>query len=156
MMSDTPMERNTNQNFLNNANGDVLIFGLGIGLIVFPLLQDENIKSITVIELYQDLIDLVEPIIKQHDIHNKVTIKQGNLYETTLTKDEVFDCIYFDIWIDIDTDHYEEQKALCRKFRKNLNKNNPNKFIDCWMKYYYLNEKRKETREKKKYYGYCY
>ena len=31
MMSDTPMERNTNESFIHKANGDVLIFGLGLG-----------------------------------------------------------------------------------------------------------------------------
>jgi hypothetical protein len=58
MMSDTPMERNTNYHILDKANGDVLIFGLGIGLIILPLLRKENVKSITVVELYQDLIDV--------------------------------------------------------------------------------------------------
>ena len=58
MMSDTPMERNTNRDFIRKANGDVIIFGLGLGLVIIPLLKKENVKSILVVELYQDLIDL--------------------------------------------------------------------------------------------------
>lgn len=50
VMSDTPMEKHTNQEFLDAAHGDVLIAGLGIGLIVMPLLDDPEITSITVVE----------------------------------------------------------------------------------------------------------
>ena len=52
MMSDTPMERNTNRDFIQKANGDVIIFGLGLGLVIIPLLKNENVKSILVVELY--------------------------------------------------------------------------------------------------------
>lgn len=143
MMSDTPMERNTNEKFLRNANGDVLIFGLGLGLIVFPLLKDDTIKSITIVELYQDLIDLINPIIKEHDKNEKVKIIQGDCFNFSFPKDKKFDTIYFDIWISICQDNYEEQKLLFKKFRPNLNKNNPNKYMDAWMMDYYKKQSRK-------------
>ena len=37
MMSDTHMERYTNQFFIDNAHGDVMIAGLGVGLILNAL-----------------------------------------------------------------------------------------------------------------------
>lgn len=146
MMSDTPMERNTNYEFLHKANGDVIVFGLGLGLIILPLLSDQNIKTIRVVELDQSLIDLVTPIFKQHDKENKLTVVQGDCFTYVPEKGSKFDTVYFDIWLSICDDNYEEQKKLERGFRKYLNKENPNKFMDSWMKSYYKKERQKEKR----------
>lgn len=151
MMSDTPMERNTNQKFIQKANGDVLIFGLGLGLIVFPLLNDESVKSITIVELYQDLIDIVKPKIQEKDIHNKVNIIQGDCFINKFPKEKKFDTIYFDIWIDISKSNYEEQKTLTRMYSKNINRENPNFYMDAWMKSFYKREITKEKAEDRKY-----
>lgn len=151
MMSDTPMERNTNEAFLRKANGDVIIFGLGLGLIVLPLLSDPTIKSITVVELYQDLIDKITPILKPYDKQNKLTVVQGDAFTYKPLKTAKFDTVYFDIWIAISDDNYEEQKKLERGIRKHLNKENPNAFMDSWLKSYYQKERRKEKRNENAY-----
>lgn len=137
-MSDTPMEQNTNREFLNNANGDVLVYGLGIGLIIFPLLNDPEIKSITVVELDKRVIDFILPSIKLQDTENKLTVIQGDadIYYQQFEKNRKFDTIYFDIWPSITTDNYEHIKTLERKHRKFINRQNPNFFINSWMKEY--------------------
>jgi hypothetical protein len=149
MMSDTPMERNTNYHILDKANGDVLIFGLGLGLIILPLLQKENVKSITVVELYQDLIDMVAPILRFNDPTGKLTIIQGDCFEAhnIIDKTKKFDCIYGDIWIEICTDNYEEMKTLTKNWKNRLNRDNPNSFIDHWLKDYLVKKIKKEKRE---------
>jgi len=149
MMSDTPMEKNTNFNFIQKANGDVIIFGLGLGLVIIPLLKKESVKSILVVELYQDLIDVVQPILKQHDTENKLTIIQGDCFEVhkLLPKENKFDCIYGDIWISICDDNYDEMKTLTRNWKNRLNRENPNSFIDHWMKDYLKKERAKAKRE---------
>lgn len=149
MMSDTPMERNTNMDFIQKANGDVLIFGLGLGLIILPLLNKENVKSITVVELYQDLIDVVSPILRVNDPKGKLTIIQGDCFEfhKQNNKDKKFDCIYGDIWIKIDTDNYNEMKILTKNWKNRINRSNPNSFIDHWMKDYLKKQIQKEKRE---------
>ena len=134
MMSDTPMERNTNYDFIQRANGKVLIFGLGLGLILFPLLNEINIESITVVELHEDLIEMVLPKIKEHDNKNKLNVIHGNAYSFDIDKKQKYDSIYFDIWKDISSDNYLEMIELTKKLKKNLNKENPNAFIDCWLK----------------------
>jgi hypothetical protein len=148
MMSDTPMERRTNLDFISKANGDVLIFGLGLGLIIIPLLQDEEIKSVTVVELHQELIDTVLPILNQFDKQNKLTVIQGDCFEyhTQIPKEKKYDCIYGDIWIDINTENYEEMKDLTKKYKNKLNRSNPNSFITHWMKSFLQSEIRKEKR----------
>lgn len=153
MMSDTPMERNTNRDFIRRANGDVLIFGLGIGLIIMPLLKDKSVQSITVVELHQDLIDLVEPILKKHDVDNKLTIIHGDCFEihNTISKERKFDVVYGDIWISINTDNYDEMKKLTKVWKYRLNRSNPDSFIDHWMQDYL---KKEISRDKRTSYGY--
>jgi hypothetical protein len=153
MMSDTPMERNTNRHFIKNANGDVLIFGLGLGLVILPLLKKEVVKSILVVELYQDLIDVVQPILKNHDTENKLSIIQGDCFEIhkSFPKEQKFDSIYGDIWIEICTDNYEEMKTLTKNWKNRVNRNNPLSFIDHWMKDYLKGEIAKEKRQSYRY-----
>lgn len=153
MMSDTPMERNTNRDFIQRANGDVIIFGLGLGLVILPLLKKKNVKSILVVELYQDLIDLVQPILKKHDTENKLTIIQGDCFEIhkSIPKDKKFDTVYGDIWIEISTKNYEEMKILTKNWKNRINRENSNAFIDHWMKDFLKKQIAQEKRESFRY-----
>jgi hypothetical protein len=153
MMSDTPMERNTNHDFIRKANGDVIIFGLGLGLVILPLLKKENVKSVLVVELYQDLIDLVYPILKKHDTENKLSVIQGDCFEIhkSIQKEQKFDSVYGDIWIEICTDNYEEMKVLTKNWKNRINRENSNAFIDHWMKGYLKKQIAEEKRESFRY-----
>jgi hypothetical protein len=153
MMSDTPMERNTNHDFIRKANGDVIIFGLGLGLVILPLLKKENVKSVLVVELYQDLIDLVQPILKKHDTENKLSVIQGDCFEIhkSIPKEQKFDSVYGDIWIEICTDNYEEMKTLTNNWKNRINRENSNAFIDHWMQGYLKKQIQKEKRESFRY-----
>ena len=100
MMSDTPMEKFTNQYVLNYASGDILIAGLGIGMLPASLAEKDDVKSITILELNQEVIDLVEPLIRQNVTNaDKIKIIQADAYkypgENPNTK---YDWIYLDIW----------------------------------------------------------
>mgnify|MGYP000786328328 FL=1 len=44
-MSDTPMEKETNRDFVHNAHGNVLIGGLGIGLIILAIQNKEDVYN---------------------------------------------------------------------------------------------------------------
>lgn len=131
MMSNTPMEKRTSSEFVVNSYGDVLICGLGIGLVIMPLLESERVKSITIIEKYQDVIDCVLPQIKKYDTHNKLNVICQDCFEFE-TK-EKYDTIFIDIWGSIDSDIYkEEMLPLKRKYRKFLSaygKENKNIFV---------------------------
>lgn len=127
MMSDHEFETLTNQKFLDNAKGDILIFGLGIGLIVFPLLDDDDVKSITIVEVDSGLIDEVFPIIIKNDPKSKVNVYLSNAFE--FETNDMFDTIYFDIWADINQQAFSEMKILSERFIKNLK---PEGWIDSW------------------------
>lgn len=141
VMSDTPMEHRTNYEILKKANGDVLIGGLGIGMILIPLMNKEEVKSITIIEKYQDIIDIVG---SQLPLNNKVKIIQGDIFNNDFPRGTNFDTIYFDIWNYINSDVYEEMKELKKKYRRCLRSKteNPNSWIGCWAESEARNNKR--------------
>lgn len=140
MMSDTDMEKSTNCDFVANAHGDVMIAGLGIGLILHnlePKVKTGEVKSITVYEKYQDVIDLIAPYYQ----HLPLTIKCVDILEYKPPKGETYDTIYFDIWPSISTDNLDDIKMLHNrwKFRKRHGG-----WMDSWVKDFLQREKRKE------------
>jgi len=134
IMSNTSMEKRTNSNIIDKANGDVFIAGLGIGLIVLPIQEKEEVKSITIIEKFPEVIKLVG---KQLPLNDKVKIIQGDVFEYDFPKGTKFDTIYFDIWNYTNSDVYEEMKFLKKKYRKykRSSKENPNVYMSCWAEY---------------------
>ena len=139
MMTDTPLERKSNRDFVQAANGRVLIAGLGIGMIIKNILDKPNVAEIVVIEKYQDVIDLVSPAFTDP----RIRYVCADILDYLLPRTEKFDTIYFDIWPAICTDNLEEIYLLEKKFRRNMNKLNPNRWMGSWMKKYLQKEKRK-------------
>ena len=122
MMSDTRMEHVTNREFVLEAKGNVLIAGLGLGMILHPILAKDSVTSVTVIEKYADVIALVEPTVR----HKKLTVTCADIYEWKPEKGTKFDTIYFDIWSDQSTDDLEDMRKLHCRFR-------PYKVKEGWM-----------------------
>lgn len=132
VMSDTPMEKRTNASFVVNAHGDVLIGGLGIGMIIMAIQYHEKVRSITVIEKNQEVIDLVA---SQLSFNPKVRIIKADVFTWKPEKGQRFDCIYMDIWNTISVDVYHnEMKPLKRKYGHYLKplSESPNRFNACW------------------------
>lgn len=136
MMSDHPSEIITNQDFIDNAKGDVLIFGLGMGLIVFPLLNSDEINSITIVEKDKGLIDIVGPIIKEKDLKDKLRIKEGDAFLFFKEINTKFDTIYFDIWAKINNKSFDEMETLHKLYNRFLREDG---YLDSWC--YYLKNK---------------
>lgn len=126
-MSTTPMEIRTNQEFAKNAKGDVLVFGLGLGL-MFDLINWDNITSITIVEINQDIIDLIFPYIVAYHFPKPINIVHGDAYK--YTTESKFDVVYFDIWHDICTDNWEDMEELRRI---GLDWLKPNGWVGCWL-----------------------
>lgn len=126
MMSDTEMEHRTNSWFLLQANGNVLIGGLGLGIVLLVAQAKEVVNFITVVELHQEVIDLVVP---QLPLNEKTTVLCGDILKWYPPKGVLYDVMYFDIWNSVCGDHYEDMKRLHRRFARRLNRANP----ACWM-----------------------
>lgn len=145
MMSDTPMERSSNIDFVRAANGHVFVAGLGIGLIINalrPLVTNGKVSKITILEKYQDVIDLVSPI------YNGMPIEYicADVLEFQPDKSVKYDTIYFDIWPDISEDNLPEITKLHNRFKFLKNKNNPNSWMGSWMQKYLQDKRKRENR----------
>jgi hypothetical protein len=124
IMSDTPTEIYTNTDFLTNAKGDVLIGGLGLGIMPLVLLSLGKCNSITIIEKEQEIIDLVSSQLK---FDERVQIIRDNIFTHVPTRK--YDTIYHDIWTDISNDSLKEMEILEEKYKKFLK---PSGWIGCW------------------------
>ena len=135
VMSDTRQEKRDNTEPIDRAEGDVLIAGLGLGMMLIPVALRESVKSITVLELSQDVIDLVWPKIEAHlrtkrnGAADKVQVIQADVFDFKPKKGKKWDIIWLDIWADICTDNVEGINRLKQKFKGRLNRTNQT----CWM-----------------------
>lgn len=131
LMSNTPMEKRTNEDFVTNAHGKVLIGGLGIGLILLAIQDDPMIDKITVVEKNQEVIDLVA---SQLPLNDKVEIICADVYD--YIPEEFYNTIYMDIWSFINEDVcYDEMYPLMDKYEQYLDVNDEDGYIDCWCRY---------------------
>lgn len=135
VMSDTDMERRSNLDVILNAQGDVLIGGLGLGMIVCPLLRKPAVRTITVIELNPNVIALVEPSIRHWaDVQGlshfgRLNIVQADVYTWRPAKDQKFDAIYFDVWPDVCEDNLV---GINRLHNRAKSWKRPGAFMDSW------------------------
>jgi spermidine synthase len=115
MMSDTHAEHWSNYQILREARGNVLIAGLGIGMVLQGIVKKPEVQSVTVVEKYQDVIDLVGPTVPK----NKVTIIHGDIFTWRPAVGTKFDTIYFDIWADAtDGKATPDKRKLAAAFRR--------------------------------------
>lgn len=132
VMSNTDMEERANSSFLINAHGNVLIGGLGIGLILLAIQDKEEVNQITVVEKNKEVIELVG---SQLPLNSKVHIVHDDVFEyKPLFK---YNTIYMDIWNYINSDVYQrEMKPLISRYRRYLvpKSEDENRYIDCWCK----------------------
>ncbi len=91
-MMDTPEERLASKEFVEQAKGQVLQFGLGIGLTVKALEKKEEVDFIVVIEKNKWVI---EEISAQLQFSEKVKIIHADAF--TYEPDQKFDSIFIDL-----------------------------------------------------------
>ena len=133
MMSDTPNEWQTNSAAMRYLTGDVLIAGLGIGMMLIPVLQNSAVTNVTVVEKNPDVIQLIEPHIRKHiPEQTKLFVQCEDIFTWNPPRGTRFDSQYFDIWQHVTSDNVEGMSALRRRFGKHLNRKNPNRWVGCW------------------------
>jgi len=118
VMSDTPAEIGDCMEIILYAKGRVLINGLGLGMVVKALLQNEEVHHIDVVEIDKDLIDLVG----SHYKDPRLTIYHADAFEFKPKKGERWDYVWHDIWDNICADNLEGMKKLHRKYGRRCKK----------------------------------
>lgn len=135
MMSDTPMERRTNWEVRREAHGRVLIAGLGIGMILHPLLDPLRTKrkfsraadselpavdKVIVIEKSPHVIKLVKPSLERYG--DRLEVIEADIFAVNHKLLGKFDTIYFDIWPHITQDNLPEMAKLHQRWKYALNR----------------------------------
>ena len=118
IMENTYLEAEQASAFLSAATGDVLLAGLGLGMVLQPLIDNRNVTNITIIEKYQEVIDLVSP----HIVSSKtINIINDDIY--TWTPDKNYDVAWFDSYVyphDGDEPLGTYLSAMTKKYRNNI------------------------------------
>lgn len=118
VMSNTPIEIEDSINFIDTARGHILIAGLGLGVVLEMLIEKKEIKSITVIEIQQEVLDLVTPSFT----HTKnIEFLNTDIFKWKPGKRK-FDFGWFDIWQNICGDNLEEISILRKKYANAVKK----------------------------------
>lgn len=112
VMSDTDSEILDFLDFVADARGDVVVAGLGLGVVTQALLAKPSIKSVTVVEIDRDVIALVAP----HLACDRLTVVRADARKWTPKRR--FDYAWLDIWDDICGDHVDDMRALKSSYRK--------------------------------------
>lgn len=110
IMSDNLMETEDQEEFLGLAEGHIVIGGLGLGLIALRLLKKSGIKSITIIEIDQDVIDLVSPRLVSYPEVSVLLGDVRNFNYNTLKFPP--DYVYMDIWDGTSTGSFQDRISV--------------------------------------------
>ena len=124
-MSLNPNEIETMKPYINKAKGNVLVLGLGMGYVPFMLSLKNCVKSITIIEKDQEIINLFNELIYPSFANKeKIKIIKGDAIEFARKsqKEGTYDYIFADLW------HDPEDGLPLFVALKQINKN-----IDCWL-----------------------
>ncbi|MBN2075906.1 MAG: class I SAM-dependent methyltransferase, partial [Dehalococcoidales bacterium] len=126
-MTDNPFEVESSLGAIEGARGDVLIGGLGIGLL--PTLMKDKVDSIDIVELNQEVIDLVF-----HQVATEKTqIIHDDICHYLTSTGKRYDFICVDIWSDTFLPMWDIDavKTLARRCLK------PSGDIWCWLEELY-------------------
>jgi hypothetical protein len=103
------------------AYGDVLITGLGFGILALWVADKPEVTSVTVIEYSQDVIDL---FLASNELPSKVKIIKANA--DTYTTDEHYDCLLLDHFKDGDPRAFTYERV------RTVSKNIPHDLFWFW------------------------
>lgn len=116
VMSNTPMEVATNTEFLRKAYGNVLVNGLGVGMVLEALMANTRVDKVTVVEISEDVIALTAGHFATYIQAGKLVIIRADCLERKPGPNEVYDFVWHDIWDTISDNNLEEMELLKNRF----------------------------------------
>jgi hypothetical protein len=94
IMSDSYMETLKHEEFFQKAKGNILIAGLGIGMCHKALMEKKEVKSVTIVEINKDVIDLVWD---HCDKDERFSLINEDILKWIPPKNKKYDVGWFDI-----------------------------------------------------------
>lgn len=117
VMSDTPNEIDDHWGIIHHAKGEVLINGLGLGVVLKGILSKPEVTKVTVIELSEDVIKLVGAYYKSQ-YGEKLEIINANALTWKPPKGKRYGAVWHDIWDTICSDNLPDMHKLHRKYAR--------------------------------------
>jgi hypothetical protein len=143
MMSDTPYEIRAASWFRSQAQGDILVIGLGLGATLIPVLRKNTVRSVTVVEKSEDVIKLVEENLRNalaaegEKAHRKLEVIHADGFTWRAPRGMLYDTIWLDIWPEISQSNLPEVTKLKRRYARRLNRHyNKNSWMGAWEEHY--------------------
>ncbi|MNP21405.1 spermidine synthase [compost metagenome] len=103
-MTITPNEIETIREAVDQAFGNVLTFGLGLGYYAYMISEQDHVDSITVVEMNEDVIELFNKyVLPQFRNAGKIKIIKADAFEYAeqhLTPGK-YDFVFTDLWHDV-------------------------------------------------------
>lgn len=118
-MSLIPHEINTMQESIDEAKGDVLVYGLGLGYYSYMVSNKKEVSHVTIVEIDNRIIELFkENILPQFPNKDKITILEADAFKFTNNNTTHYDYAFFDLYHDADDglELYTKMKKLENKF----------------------------------------
>ena len=141
MMSDTTFERATAHEFLTRAHGAILITGLGLGMVLHPLIKNPRVTGITVVENNENVINLVQRTVPPYPRPGcRVRLLHSDAFWWR-PSNQRFNTIWHDIWPTICTANLKEVAKLKRRYGQWLDRDDPDRWQGAW-----VHEKLKELK----------
>jgi spermidine synthase len=100
-MWDIPEEVEDQKEIAEQARGDVLVAGYGLGVVQRYLLRNNNVNSVVTVELLEDIMKECQKVYGT--IYGEYVV--GDFYEYQTEKR--YDCIIGDIWPDLSPRHLD-------------------------------------------------
>jgi hypothetical protein len=115
IMSDTPDEIRDHSEAVYRAHGNILLNGLGLGVVLDLCLQKPEVGLATVVEKSPEVIDLVGKYF-QDKYRRRLVIWNEDALTHKPHKGIRYDMVWHDIWDDLCADNLEDMKKLHRKY----------------------------------------
>jgi hypothetical protein len=103
-MTVTPNEIETMKVPVAEAFGSVLTFGLGLGYYAYMVSEKDNVDSVTIVEINEDVIRLFKQhILPQFKQAGKIQIIHADAFEFARTRlsQDAYDYVFTDLWHDV-------------------------------------------------------
>jgi len=110
IMQDTTREFREHKQFLFAAHGNVIVAGLGLGMVNQILMEKPSVLGITIVEKYQEVIDLVWPYCPKNE---KIRLVHADIYDWE--PDSNWDIGWFDSWCG-ENEQTEYKKLMNEKY----------------------------------------
>jgi hypothetical protein len=123
VMSSIPQEYNDFENFRKQAKGNILINGLGLGLMSDVLLDNPKVTMLTIIEKNLEVIQLTNG---KYNNEPRVEIIKADAFEYYPAPDTHYDSVWHDIWSLISEKNVVEMDYLKAKYQYIAD------YQECW------------------------